>query len=180
MNAVAGTLMDRRWRVGAVLILGLEAAGLTAWAASTITPGASVAGFGMRIEGIAWVKDHMEHSDRFPMPPSMMPDMPAHGHARLSIEITIYNEGGGRQLFQAAELQLRSSAGRNWLPSSTTVESMVLSTGQFAHLFLNFDVPAIREEKLQLIWHRRGTERAMIAVPPPGDFHGHHASGHPD
>lgn len=162
---------DSRWRVGAVLVLGLEAAGLPA--ESTITAEASVAGLGMRIEGTAWLLDQMEHGGRIPMPASMMPDLPAHGHHRLSVEITIYNEGKERRLFKAAELQLRSKAGHHWLPSPTTAGSLILSAGQFAHLFLNFDVPPMRQGELQLMWLRGGTEQAMIAVPPPAHLMHH-------
>ena len=107
------------------------------------------------------------------MPASMMPDMPEHGQHRLSAEITIYNEGQERQLFRVAELELRSSGGHKWTPSSTTTETMMLSKGQLAHLFLQFDVPVVQSDSLRLVWRRGETERAMMTVPWPPT---HHAS----
>ncbi len=108
------------------------------------------------------------------MPASMMPDMPVHGHHRLSVEITIYNEGQERQQFRVAELELRSSGGHKWAPSSTTAETMTLSKGQFAHLFLQFDVPA-RGDSLELVWVRGETEQVMRSVPLP-PYSAHHLS----
>jgi hypothetical protein len=169
----------RRVRIALVVTWGLGVLGEVSAAgeSSASTPEVSITDLGIRIERTAWLQDHMEHS-RIPMPPSMMPDMPEHGQHRLSVEITLYNEGAERQLFKVTDLQLRSSAGHTWLPSSTTVESMILSTGQLAHLFLNFDVPPVREDKLQLIWQRGGTEQVMMAVPPPAPMR--HASEYPD
>lgn len=154
--------------IALVVTLGLGALGeVSAAGEGASTPEASVAGFGMRIERTAWLEDHMEHGGRIPMPPSMMPDMPEHGQHRLSVEITLYNEGEERQRFKSAELQLRSKAGHTWLPSSTTADSIVLSTGQVAHLFLNFDVGSMREGQFRLVWQRGKTQHAMMAVPPP-------------
>lgn len=161
-----------------ILALGLAVTCFASWAGErrSITPEASIASLGMRIENIAWLQDHMEHGGNIPMPESMMPDMPEHGQHRLSVEITLYNEGEERQLFKAAELQLRSKAGHTWLPSSITADSIVLSTGQVAHLFLNFDVPSMREGKLRLVWQRGETQQAMMAVSPPAHSTMHHTS----
>lgn len=160
-------------------LVGLEALGFIALAGAdtALNPQASVAGLGIRIERMAWLLDQMEHGHKTPMPASMMPDMPEHGLQRLNVEISLYNDGKERQLFQASELRLRSSAGHNWLPCFATVETMVLSAGQSAHLFLNFDVPSMEEAELQLIWQRGGTEKA---TPVPASTHIplHHASGH--
>lgn len=162
-----------------ILALGLAVTRFASWAGErrSITPEASIASLGMRIENVAWLQDHMEHGGRIPMPESMMPDMPMHGQHRLSVAITIYNRGQERQRFRVAELELRSSAGGRWIPSSTTTETMTLSNGQLAHVFLQFDVPSARGDSLQLVWQRGRREQAMGLIPiPPTDSTMHHAS----
>lgn len=129
------------------------------------------AGFDLRIDRITWLEDHMEHGGSIPLPASMMPDMPPHGHHRLSVAITLYNYGQERQLFRVAELDLRSPEGRNWKPSITTAETIILSSGQRAHLFLQFDVPDTHGHGLHLVWQRDGTERPMLKVPPGPIMH---------
>ncbi len=162
-----------------ILALGLAVTCFASWAGErrSITPEASIASLGMRIENIAWLQDHMEHGGKIPMPESMMPDMPVHGQHRLSVAITIYNRGQERQRFRVAELELRSSAGGRWTPSSTTTETITLSSRQLAHLFLQFDVPSARRGSLQLVWQRGGREQAMGLIPIPStDSTMHHAS----
>lgn len=162
-----------------ILALWLAVTRFASWAGEpySITPEASIASLGMRIENIAWLQDHMEHGGNIPMPESMMPDMPVHGQRRLSVAITIYNRGEDRQRFRVAELELRSSAGGRWIPSSTTTETMTLSGGQLAHVFLQFDVPSARGDTLQLVWRRGRREQSMGLIPiPPTESTMHHAS----
>lgn len=160
------------------LFLVVWAGGLAARAGAdrTAAPEASVTALGLRIERIAWLADHMEHG-RLPMPASMMPDMPVPGQHRLSVEVTIHNRGQERQLFRVAELELRSSAGARWTPSSTTTDTLALRSGQLAHLVLQFDVPAVRGDHLRLVWQRGRREQVMRSIPlPPAHSTTHHPS----
>lgn len=162
-----------------ILALGLAVTCFASWAGErrSITPEASIASLWMRIDNIAWLQDHMEHGGRIPMPESMMPDMPVHGQHRLSVAITIYNRGQERQRFRVAELELRSSAEGRWTPSSTTTETMTLSGGQLAHVFLQFDVPSVRGDSLRLVWRRGRREQVMSSIAlPPAHSTMHHTS----
>ena len=127
---------------------------------------ASVAmdGFNLRIDRVVWLRNQMDHGIRYPMPPSMMPDMPTHGMRRLSIEITIFNESRKRQHFHAREMQL-STKDKSVAASSTTVDKLNLFSGQLAHLILQFDIVPMENQEFRLIWRRGGKEQAMMTIP---------------
>lgn len=166
-----GTRKLIKGAIAFVLVLAGSSSPPSAALEGVAKPVAPFAGFDLRIDRITWLEDHMEHGGSIPMPDSMMPDMPPHGHHRLSVEITLYNSGQERQLFRVVELDLRSPEGHYWKPSITTAETITLMSGQRAHLFLQFDVPDIHGHGLHLVWQRGGTERPMLKVPPGPIMH---------
>lgn len=150
------------------------------YADATGNPGAprdavvSMDGFNFRINHVVWLTNQMDHSNRYPMPSSMMPDMPDHGIRRLSINITIHNEGHKRQRFHAQEVQLSINDDQSIAASSTTSEELPLDAGQLAHLVLQFDIVPVENQKLRLIWRRGGKQHVIMTIPqPPKDqvFH---------
>ena len=141
----------------------------------------SMDGFNFRINRVAWLSNQMDHSKKYPMPSSMMPDMPAHGIRRLSLDITLHNEGQNRQRFQAQEVQLTIDNEKSIAASSTTFGELFLNTGQLVHLVLQFDMVPEAKQKLRLIWQRAGQAKDLMAIPqPPKDqmfhdsVHDHH------
>ncbi|MGH8584513.1 MAG: hypothetical protein ACREWG_17440, partial [Gammaproteobacteria bacterium] len=139
----------------------------------------SMTDFGLRVDRIAWLQDHMEHGGGIQMPPSMTPDLPVHGYHRLSVAITVYNRGVERQAFRVAELELRSRTGHRWRSTSPAPDPLTLASGQLAHLSLQYDVSEAEDHGLYLVWRRGDREQAMSPVSPALGRSGHRqAHGH--
>jgi mono/diheme cytochrome c family protein len=111
------------------------------------------------------VHDAMDHGDRSSMPAAMVPDMPARGEARLSVEVSVANQSSSAQRFAPDELHLYSKAGRVFAPSIAEIDSVTLRRRQALSTRLSFDVPEA-EGELRLGWER-GSERAALATVTP-------------
>src|SRR5262249_43089021 len=76
-----------------------------------VSPEAKLDNLVLHLDRASWIHDDMEHSERYPMPASMMPGMPTTGSQRLHIEVTTRNIGKTVQTFYAEELELHSEKG---------------------------------------------------------------------
>ena len=131
-----------------------------AQASEFANPGkASIGDLVLRVDHVIWLDNQMDHGYIYPMPSSMMPDMPEHGSDRLSVEITLYNETQGGQQFQLEELNLRTNNGKIVTAIPTVSSHMVLSGKQRANLLMNFDVQNVDGQPLQL-WRKIGVSAA--------------------
>lgn len=95
----------------------------------------------------------------FPMPASMMPDLPDEGHERLKVELTLQNTGRRSQPFGPGDFRLRSEAGGEWLPrAKSTFRADVLHAGQSVNGVFFFDVPQEEAQDLFIVWQRGGSK----------------------
>ncbi|RME41303.1 MAG: DUF4352 domain-containing protein [Caldilineae bacterium] len=95
----------------------------------------------------------------FPMPASMMPDLPDDGYRRLKVEFTMENVGNQPVFFGPAEFRLHAAAGGEWSPRAvTTFQAGTLFGGQRVDAVFFFDVPQEEESDLYLTWMRDGRQ----------------------
>jgi cytochrome c553 len=126
---------------------------------------AELDGLRLHVERVVWVHDAMDHGDKSSMPAAMVPDMPARGEVRLSVEVSIANQSPSTRRFAPDELHLYSKAGRVFAPSIAEIDGVALRRGQALSTRLSFDVPEA-EGELRLAWDR-GSERAALATVAP-------------
>jgi mono/diheme cytochrome c family protein len=119
----------------------------------------------LHVERVVWVHDAMDHGDRSSMPSAMVPDMPARGDARLSVEVSLANQSASPLRFNPGELHLYAKSGRAWSPSIAEVDGVTLRSKQALSTRLSFDVPEA-EGELRLAWER-GAARADLATVTP-------------
>lgn len=122
----------------------------------------------LRLDRATWLHDHMEHSERFPMPALMMPGMPERGFHRYSIEVTVRNLGGAPELFCPHEIELRTEDGGLWPPMGGEVGDTTIAPGHQLTSTLYFDIPQSAPE-LRLVWSRAGVAMARTSPPEPPD-----------
>lgn len=126
---------------------------------------AEIGGLRLELARVAWVHDGMEHGDRASMPASMMPDMPARGDTRLSVEIALFNRSPSARRFAPEELRLYSATGRAWSPSTAENEAVTLARLQAISTRLSFDVPESAGQ-LHLAWERDAESATLADVTP--------------
>lgn len=104
----------------------------------------------------------------YQMPLSMMPGMPADGHLRLAVSVTVTNTGtAGRAVDPAAEFTLRNtSTDESWRPRADTFDGLArLGSLSAADGVLFFDVPQEDTESGQLYVHWNHSDwSARLAV----------------
>ena len=134
---------------------------------------ATVAGLFLRLDHAVWLDDQMEHNERFPMPASMMPDMPPHGVFRLNAELMLHNPTDTSRRFHVSELFFRSSEKGMWPATGGELIEINLEPGRAINLYTYFDVADTEiEGNLRLLWFRDGQTVQMLDIPhPPDHFH---------
>jgi mono/diheme cytochrome c family protein len=141
--------------------------------ASLLSDEASAAGLMLRLQEVRWLEDQMDHGGGvYPMPESMMPDMPEPGTHRLNVELQLRNDSSSKQEFHAEELVLVSTSGVERAPSGGEVPRITLQPRQVVNLYLQYDVEDEERGDLRLSWRRGARERGLLAVahPPDHDF----------
>jgi hypothetical protein len=126
--------------------------------AQDLGPDASAAGAG-------------ELSTGFAMPATMMPGTPDEGFARLQLELSFLNHGGGTVL-SAADFRLENSDGDQWtaLQGGTFVQT-ALPEQHFLNTVVAFDLPERNvEPNLYLVWRSDGKTTRFI-VSDEGEHH---------
>jgi mono/diheme cytochrome c family protein len=126
---------------------------------------AEIGGLRLHVERVAWVHDAMDHGDLSSMPAAMVPDMPARGDARLSVEVTLSNTSSSARRFDPEELRLYSKRGHGFSPSMTELGAVTLGLHQALSTRLSFDVPE-REGELRLTWERDASQSTLVTVRP--------------
>lgn len=126
---------------------------------------AEIDGLRLHVERIVWVHDAMDHGDKSSMPAAMVPDMPARGDARLSVEVSLANQSASPLRFVPEELHLYGKDGRVWSPSIAEIDGVVLRRRQALSTRLSFDVPET-EGDLRLGWERGATRADLATVTP--------------
>lgn len=129
---------------------------------------ATVAGLFVRLDRAEWLLDQMNHGDRYPMPQSMMPDLPPHGVFRLNVEVSLHNPGDEVRRFTPTEIFFRSSDRGMWPATGGELKEVNLAPKQALNMFTYFDVSEneIRGD-LRLLWVRDGRTVPMLSIPHP-------------
>lgn len=141
--------------------------------ASLLSDEASVAGLTLRLQEVRWLEDQMDHGGGvYPMPESMMPDMPERGMHRLNVELQLRNDASSQREFHAEELVLVSTSGIERTPSGGEVPEIALQPRQVVNLYLQYDVDDDERGDLRLSWRGGSREHGLLAVahPPDHDF----------
>ncbi len=124
-------------------------------------------GVSLRIESSEWLDDEEAHRDQgevFPMPASMMPDMPADGLQRLHVELSLQNRADGAHDLTPADFRVSSVSGESWAAMASTLPPSSLGPGQALNGAVFFDVPE-GMPGVYFVWSSGGTEAYM----PIGD-----------
>lgn len=128
-----------------------------------------------------WIgHDHNHETGTGPgyqMPLSMMPGMPADGHLRLAVSVTVTNTGTvGRAVDPVDEFILRNAhTDEGWRPRADTFDGLArLGSRSAADGVLFFDVPSQAAESGQLYVHwKHAGWSARLAVRPGQDTGSH-------
>lgn len=129
---------------------------------------ATVSGLFLQLDRAEWLLDQMDHGQRYPMPQSMMPDLPPHGVFRLTVEVGLHNPSPDQQEFRVTELFFRSSERGMWPATGGELTDVTLNPGQALNMFTNFDVAESEiAGDLRLLWVREGNTVQMLAIPHP-------------
>ena len=128
---------------------------------------AEVDGLFVRLERAEWLVDQMHESTGqvYPMPASMMPDLPDAGLLRLNVELNLYNRSQRARHFSTDEFEIRSAEGTVWSLATDKLTDFTLDPGQALNAVLDFDVLA-GEPGLRLVWARTGAD-VVMPVPDP-------------
>lgn len=131
---------------------------------------ATMDGLFVRLDRARWLLDQMEHSQRYPMPSTMMPGMPVHGMQRLSADFTLHNRSQKPRQFQARDFYLLSADGTMWPATGSVVTNLTLAPGQIANMAVAFDFNVETEGDVYLVW-LQGRSRVRMPVPHPPAHH---------
>jgi len=129
-----------------------------------------------------WIAhDHNDETGTGPgyqMPLSMMPGMPADGHVRLAVSLTVANTGTvGRAVDPAVEFTLRNaSTGESWPSRADTFDGLArLGSRSAADGVLFFDLPKEEAEPGQLYVHWKHAGWSTRLEVRPGQDTGTHS-----
>jgi len=132
---------------------------------------ATVGGLHLRLVEARWLLDQMDHGENFQKPSTMMPDMPAWGDQRVTLELTLDNRSDESQLFDGAELFLVPRYGDEVGPRGANVGWARLSPGQTFHTAIHFDFDTSEPfGRLHAEWRRKG-ETVILPIPEPAEHY---------
>lgn len=167
-----------RWRQpGVVLFFVALAFALAGWllvlrdAARIPVERATIDGMEMELLRARWLLDQMDHGENYQKPAVMMPDMPAWGDQRVTLELSFTNQSAHSQAFDGAEFFLVPEFGDETSPMGANVGNARLLPGQTLNTALHFDFDT-REPHgwFQVEW-RRGGETVHLPVPAPAEHY---------
>lgn len=165
--------LGRGLAIAALIALALAGGRVLLDRASLLSNEARAAGLTLRLQEVRWLEDQMDHGGGvYPMPESMLPDMPERGMHRLNVELQLRNASSSEQDFHAEELVLVSTSGVERVPSGGEVPEITLQPRQVVNLYLQYDVEDEERGDLRLSWRRGEREHGLLAVahPPDHDF----------
>lgn len=156
--------------VAACVVLALAGGRILFDRASLLSDEASVDGLKLRLQEVQWLEDQMDHGGGvYPMPDSMMPDMPEPGVHRLNVEIRLQNTSNVEKEFRSEELVLVSTSGVEREPSGGETPQISLKPRQVVNLYFQYDVGDEERGDLRLKWRRAKLEQGLLAVAHPPD-----------
>jgi hypothetical protein len=167
----------------AVMVVGIiQFSGvLDARADAERSSGAPLGDLTVSVERAGWLSMDHGQATGYQMPAAMMPGMPADGHERFSVTVTIVNSGGATRPLQAVkEFSLRAANGKRWNPTEHSFGELPrLGPGNAVTGQLYFDLPADELPDLtaaRLDWEYQGGRRELLipiggAEPAPQHQH---------
>jgi len=140
------------------------------------TRDATVDGIYLHLDHIEWLEDQMEHHEDYPMPATMMSELPPEGVFRLNVEAALFNKSKEIKSFQVRELFVKCSDKAIWPATGGEVtETIRLGPGELYNIYAHFDIADTQiaeNDTLQLLWIRNGRREEMVPIShPPEHFH---------
>jgi mono/diheme cytochrome c family protein len=170
----------RRWlaQPGILIFLGVVVLASVGWglllqAAHRLpVKEATLDGLDLHVEQATWIEDQMEHSQNFPKPASMTPDMPGPGMQRMTLHMAFRNRSKELKEFRGEEFYLVPEIGEDVPPMGAVVGEAQLEPGQTLNTALHFDVDTTKPHGKILMRWQRGHKTAYFAIPEaPEHFH---------
>lgn len=165
------------WRPGVLVFLGAVGVAALGWGL-VIQAGrripveeATLDGLHMRLTEARWVLDQMDHGENFSKPSLMMPDMPAPGKQRVSLDLSFVNTAEETKVYSGHEFYLVPEVGEEVSPMGAQVGRAKLAPGQSFNTAIYFDFDTSQPHgKLRVEW-RRGDQSARLPVPKPAEHY---------
>ncbi len=132
---------------------------------------ARLGGLDLHVLEARWLLDQMAHGENFQKPSTMMPDMPAWGQQRVTLELTVDNHSSSPQVFDGAEFWLVPEIGDERPPIGANVGLAQLAPGQTLNTALHFDLDTTLPHGKILIEWRRAGDTAYLPVPAPAEHY---------
>jgi len=141
--------------------------------ARTLVLEGDVDGLAIELSRARWIENQMDHGGAFPVPTSMMPDLPDHEtHQRLTVDLSFFNRADAARRVDLDDFRLESDAGLDLVPRGGYAGDQVLSPGQVFLNALSFDYPLDHDAgELRLVWRPQGRELHMPIPPLPDHRH---------
>lgn len=166
------------WRKpGVVIFLAAVAVAAAGWflvlrgAARIPVEEATAGGLHLTMLEARWLLDQMAHGENFQKPSTMMPDMPAWGQQRVTLELTVDNLSSRPQIFDGGEFWLVPEVGEERPPVGANTGFAELAPGQTLNTAIHFDLDTtLPHGQLRIVWRRAG-ETVYLPVPAPAEHY---------
>ena|GEM_PF-6283689 len=115
----------------------------------------------------------------FPMPPNMMPGMPASDRERIHVEVTLSTLADEAKPYELTDFALVSPAGDTWVANEESFTPGIIAPGYSANIDLYFDVP-LGQHDLSIAWIPPGgapVQIPLLLAEAPDAAEHHHESG---
>ncbi len=170
---------DLAWwrRPGVLVFLGVLVFAAIGWVlviqASRRIPvrEATFDGLNLRLDQARWVLDQMDHGENFQKPSVMMPDMPAWGKQRVTLDLSFQNRAAETRVYDGLEFYLVPELGEEVSPIGAQLGTAKLAPGQSLNTAIHFDFDTtLPHGKLRVEW-RRGDQSAYFPIPEPAEHY---------
>ena len=167
------TAPTRRHRAAWIAVLPtLALVGWGGWLAYRHQPPGGVRvqtrdGLNIRVDHWEWVHHEMEvDNGGFKMPSAMMPGMPAEGHERIHVELTLRNVGSTNRTVESAQLVAVTPDGQRAAPAEVELARTTLRPGEALTGSISFDVPE-KAEQGAIFWEGAARGVALLQTGLP-------------
>lgn len=131
----------------------------------------TIDGLYVKLQQARWVLDQMDHGENFQKPSVMMPDMPAWGLQRVTLDLAFENRTEETREFDGGEFVLVPQLGDEVLPMGANTGHAVLLPGQSFNTALHFDFDARNPHGRLMVEWRRDGESIYLPVPAPAEHY---------
>lgn len=159
--------------VAVLLVAGFSVATVLERHERTLVRSASVDGLDVRMVRARWIENQMDHGGAFPVPTSMMPDLPDHEtHQRLTVDLEFFNRSRGQRRLELGDFRLETDGGLSLAARGGYAGDQVLPPRTGFLNALSFNYPLDHDAgELRLVWRPGGREVHMPLPPQPDHRH---------